>query len=137
MMSGNGLTKLIEECGELVQICAKKLAYYDTDDHPDGNGSMEARISEEIADVLAAMAFVCDKFRLDDEMITNRVKDKLELFQQWDDSQDNITDSYDFCNINLRQALNTIKFNAENLSHISKINAELRKENADLRKSQE
>lgn len=33
MMSANGLTKLVEECGELVQICAKKMAYYNSDEH--------------------------------------------------------------------------------------------------------
>lgn len=127
MMSANGLTKLIEECGELIQICAKKLAYYDTDDHPDGKGSMEARMIEEMGDVMAAISFVGRKFHLNVDAVLDRADKKINLFLEWDNSSDNIADGYDFSNKNLEKALSTIKFNAENLSHISKINGDLRK----------
>lgn len=38
-MTANGLAKLLEELGELSQVAAKKLAYFHTDEHPDGAGS--------------------------------------------------------------------------------------------------
>jgi NTP pyrophosphatase (non-canonical NTP hydrolase) len=77
-MSHDGLTKLIEECGELTQIAAKKIAYFDTDEHPDGKGSMKARMEEELADVMAACAFVMVQFNLDQTFIRERQLDKLE-----------------------------------------------------------
>lgn len=59
-LRANGLAKLLEELGELSQVCAKKLAYYHTDEHPDGAGSLRERMQEEIADVAAAMLFEWD-----------------------------------------------------------------------------
>ena len=84
MMQFGGLTKLIEECGELVQIAAKKQAYFDTDTHPDGKGSMKRRLEEEMADVMAACVFVAEKFGLDGEFLEARTQKKLELFKSWD-----------------------------------------------------
>jgi NTP pyrophosphatase (non-canonical NTP hydrolase) len=84
MMHCDGLTKLIEECGELVQIAAKKQAYFDTDTHPDGKGSMKRRLEEEMADVMAACVFVAEKFGLDGEFLEARAQKKLELFKSWD-----------------------------------------------------
>ena len=133
MMSANGLSKLMEECGELVQICAKKLAYYHTDIHPDGKGSMKNRMMEEMGDVLAAVYFTANKFEIPDEAIFERADKKLQLFKSWDESVDNITDSYDVGNSNLQSALDTVKLEQENLQHISKINADLRKELADAK----
>ncbi len=80
-MHNKGLTKLIEECGELVQIAAKKAAYMHTDQHPDGQGSLSARLAEEIADVQAAIALVIDKLQLDHEKIAWRTEQKLRLFR--------------------------------------------------------
>ena len=87
-MSNNGLTKLIEECGELTQIAAKKIAYPDTDAHPDGNGSMKLRLEDEIADVMAAIALVCDIYGLDGDRILARGDQKRELFRKWHDNPD-------------------------------------------------
>jgi NTP pyrophosphatase (non-canonical NTP hydrolase) len=84
MMHCDGLTKLIEECGELVQIAAKKQAYFDTDTHPDGKGSMKRRLEEEMADVMAACVFVAEKFGLDDKFLETRMQKKLALFKSWD-----------------------------------------------------
>lgn len=72
-MHGNGLTKLMEECGELVQIAAKKSAYINTDRHPDGMGSLRTRLENEIADVLAACTFVISVFKLRQTRIDKRV----------------------------------------------------------------
>ena len=86
MMHCGGLTKLIEECGELSQIAAKKQAYFDTDIHPDGKGSMKRRMEEEMADVMAACIFVAEKFGLDQEFLEARAQKKLALFKSWDNN---------------------------------------------------
>lgn len=74
----------MEECGELTQICAKMVAYEGTDEHPDGKGSMQARLQEEIADVLAAAGFVMQKLQLDSAAIRTRAETKVGLFKTWD-----------------------------------------------------
>lgn len=90
-MTANGLAKLIEECGELMQVAGKKLAYFHTDEHPDGQGSLKARLGEEIADVMAA----CDLVRahlLDTETNRNidiRRESKFARFQMWHAKTDN------------------------------------------------
>jgi len=82
-MVANGLVKLIEECGELQQIAAKKLAYFNTDLHPDGMGPMSVRLEEEIADVIAASIFITQTFQLNEDRIGDRVELKLKRFQAW------------------------------------------------------
>ncbi len=83
-MTAGGLAKLIEETGELQQIAGKKLAYYDTDEHPDGQGSLKLRMEHEIADVMAICAFVVERFNLDAAFISNRADEKLKQYQAWD-----------------------------------------------------
>lgn len=68
-MAENGLAKLIEELGELQQVCGKKLAAGKRDDHPDGRGSLKIRLQDEIADVIAACEFVMYSHNLDVEAI--------------------------------------------------------------------
>jgi len=82
-MSNNGLTKLMEECGELTAIAAKKVAFMNTDVHPDGAGSMKLRLEEELADVLAISTFVADVWDLDEEAIMKRAEKKRALFYKW------------------------------------------------------
>lgn len=82
-MKTRGLGKLIEECGELVQILGKKLAYFHTDRHPDKKGSMKRRMEEEIADVRAASEFVIDENDLDRDFIEERTQMKLKKFRRW------------------------------------------------------
>jgi NTP pyrophosphatase (non-canonical NTP hydrolase) len=81
-----GLVKLVEECGELVQVAAKKMALDDFDswEHWDGVGDLKERLEEEIADVQAAMSVVIAKFDLDQEKIFERIAKKIELFLYWD-----------------------------------------------------
>jgi NTP pyrophosphatase (non-canonical NTP hydrolase) len=83
-MTNKGLSKLLEELGELSQIAAKKLAYMDVDEHPDGKGSMKTRMEEEIGDVIAAATFVVFKFGLDQDAIDERATIKIELYEKWD-----------------------------------------------------
>lgn len=85
-MDKNGLTKLVEECGELIAVAAKKQAYMDTDLHPDGS-NLKGRMEEEIADVLAAIKFVECQFRLDTMAIDSRMMEKFRLYEKWDKEQ--------------------------------------------------
>lgn len=88
-MTAKGLAKLIEECGELQQILGKKLAYFHTDEHPDGKGSMRERLQDEIADVMAACTFVSRTMELDPHAINARRIRKLGQFHDWHDLTDN------------------------------------------------
>jgi NTP pyrophosphatase (non-canonical NTP hydrolase) len=83
-MTNNGLSKMVEECGELIQIAGKMLQYSDTDVHPDGNGSMLKRLEDEMGDVLAATLFVRNKLKLDHVAIGLRAKMKYDLYEKWD-----------------------------------------------------
>ena len=84
-MHNNGLTKLMEECGELIQVAAKKAAYPDTLHHPDNHpNSLNERLAQELADVIAASIFVIEKFKLDQEAIELRTDTKLDLYRKWD-----------------------------------------------------
>jgi len=93
-MTAGGLVKLIEECGELTQICAKKLAYYHTDTHPDDKGQMSGRIEDEIADVYAAAAFVMEKFKLNENRVIKRADEKLAKLKEWDADPTNQREGY-------------------------------------------
>jgi NTP pyrophosphatase (non-canonical NTP hydrolase) len=83
MMTANGLAKLIEECGELIQVAGKKLAYYHTDEHPDGKGSLAQRLQEEMGDVMAAIRFASQALGLDRGAIEHRALHKERLFERW------------------------------------------------------
>lgn len=82
-MAAGGLAKLIEECGELIQVAGKRLAYYRTDAHPDGGPPLPTRLEDEIADVMAACYFVDELHVLDSDRIRERAMKKLALFRQW------------------------------------------------------
>lgn len=77
-----GLTKVIEECSELIQICAKKSAFMDEDFHPDGQ-FMRGEIEREIADVLASIEFVAETWNLNREVINARMRMKLRRYNDW------------------------------------------------------
>lgn len=85
--SNDGLTKLIEGCGEVIQVAAKKIAFMHTDDHPDGAGSIKARMEDELADLLAAVLFVTESFALDESRMSERAEKKYELFTTWHKNQ--------------------------------------------------
>lgn len=83
MMTMKGLAKLVEECGELTQVAAKKMARMETDQHWDGSGSLNARMEDEMADVRAAIAFVTETFGLNEDAIEFRATRKLHIFREW------------------------------------------------------
>lgn len=88
-MTAKGLAKLIEECGELIQVAGKKLAYFHTDMHPDGAGSLKERLGDEMADVSAAIIFVAQQLDLDVDRIELRADKKLKLYETWEMDPDN------------------------------------------------
>lgn len=83
MLEKNGLVKLVEECGELIQIAAKKMTRMDSDEHWDGQGKISERLENEIADVIAATYVVIGNFGLDKQRILDRASIKRKLFRQW------------------------------------------------------
>jgi NTP pyrophosphatase (non-canonical NTP hydrolase) len=83
MMCADGLAKLIEECGELIQVCGKKLAYFTTNDHPDGGPPLNQRLEDEMGDVVAAVNIVVQLLGLDEDAIDDRVAQKQALFLKW------------------------------------------------------
>jgi len=95
MMAAKGLAKLNEECGELVQVIGKRLAYYTTDVHPDGGPPLTERLEDEIADVIAAAQFVAEAHGLDQERIAKRRDMKLHLFHKWHEEPNNNIDGID------------------------------------------
>jgi NTP pyrophosphatase (non-canonical NTP hydrolase) len=82
-MAAHGLAKLIEECGELVQVAGKRLAYFTTEDHPDGGPALSERLEDEIADVQAACQLVTDQHGLRKARIDARTAAKHGLFKAW------------------------------------------------------
>lgn len=83
-MVNQGMTKLVEECGELIQIIAKKTAY-PTGKYPTSKfDDIDAMIVEEMGDVLAALGFVADKLKLDEDAIYARAALKYITYKEWD-----------------------------------------------------
>lgn len=77
-----GISKLIEELGEVAQVAGKLIATDGHDVHWEGTNLRE-RMQEEIADLIAACTFVIEKNGLDSKFIADRVAHKLDLFQHW------------------------------------------------------
>jgi len=74
-----GLGKLSEECGEVVQVIGKIISN-GTRHSEDG---LKRKLEEEIADVLAAIAFVVDYNNLDSQFIDDRAANKVLKFMRW------------------------------------------------------
>lgn len=83
MMCASGLAKLIEECGELQQVCGKKLAYFTTNEHPDGGAPLDHRLRDEMADVMAACWFVAAQLNISASEVTERIHRKVRQFDEW------------------------------------------------------
>lgn len=80
-----GLSKLVEEDGELTQVLGKILGAGGAIHHWDGS-NLAQRAEEEIADVLAAIDYFVEKNKvLRVHVIQNRRNDKLKLFRSWHD----------------------------------------------------
>jgi NTP pyrophosphatase (non-canonical NTP hydrolase) len=81
-----GVAKLMEECGETVQVLAKLVMIGGGRDHFDGT-DLYVRIEEELADLQAAISFVLfyngENGNLDLERMIERISAKRDLFMKW------------------------------------------------------
>lgn len=82
-MSNRGLSKLIEEAGEVIQVAGKLLAY-PSGTHPDGGEDLYLRLEKELADLSAASVFVRNKLALNNKAMVKRHNKKLRTFEAWD-----------------------------------------------------
>lgn len=83
-MPNRGMNKLMEECGELITMLAKKSAFPEGP-HPSLKiKDIDQSIEDEIGDVLAAITFVRNKLNLSDHDIEARATAKYNLFLDWD-----------------------------------------------------
>ncbi len=83
-----GLSKLIEEAGEVQQVCGKLVQTGGASAHWDGS-DLRKRLEEEIADLLAACRFVMESNDLNVADIVFRSLDKLAMFKRW--HEENLT----------------------------------------------
>lgn len=75
-----GISKLTEECGEVLQLLGK-LNVFPGGDHPDGKGDLYKRIADELDDLQAAITFfrMANEVKPDDD----RIRRKYDLFKEW------------------------------------------------------
>ena len=85
-----GLSKLIEECGEVVQVAGKILGMGGFGQHFDGTNSKE-RLQEELGDLLAAISFVEMYCGLDRNALGIREAEKLSKFIGWHKEHEALT----------------------------------------------
>lgn len=81
-----GISKLIEEAGEVVQVCGKLLATQGETQHWDGP-PLDERLADELGDLLAAIYFVREHCPVSADAIEQRALDKLRLFEKWHSEQ--------------------------------------------------
>ena len=81
-----GMSKLIEEMGELQQVLGKLIAIGGASTHWDGSNLVD-RVEEEVGDVMAALTFFIEQNHLSSSAINERVMLKLDLFRTWHSEQ--------------------------------------------------
>lgn len=77
-----GLSKLIEEAGEVSQVAGKILGTGGEAEHWDGT-NLRTRLEEELADLAAAIAFVAHRNKLDADAMQKRRDMKFAKFVEW------------------------------------------------------
>jgi len=77
-----GISKLVEECGEVLQIAGKLMGTGGVTLHFSGLDLRRA-LEEELADLAAAIEFVIDHCGLDRAAIVRRRIEKLARFKEW------------------------------------------------------
>jgi NTP pyrophosphatase (non-canonical NTP hydrolase) len=77
-----GISKLVEELGEVAQVAGKLIATGGRPAHWDGT-NLRVRLEDELADLEAAIAFVIQRNGLDADRIAERREAKLRLFREW------------------------------------------------------
>lgn len=77
-----GISKLVEELGEVAQVAGKLIATGGRPGHWDGT-DLRTRLEDELADLSAAIAFVISQNALDTTRIADRRGAKLRQFEDW------------------------------------------------------
>lgn len=78
-----GISKLVEECGEVLQVAGKLMGTQGKVEHWDGEGPLNERLQNEMADVIAAIEFVIKHSGLDRQAVATRAAVKFDLFEAW------------------------------------------------------
>lgn len=78
-----GLAKLMEECGELIQVLGKIMACEGKDAIYWDGSSLVPHLIEEMGDVRAAMIFFCESNGIQKSRVHARADEKLEKFHYW------------------------------------------------------
>jgi NTP pyrophosphatase (non-canonical NTP hydrolase) len=79
-----GLSKLIEECGEVLQIVGKLIAVDGDVSAPHWDRQdLKESLENELADLMAAIDFIGDHCEIDTARISNRAEVKRALFEKW------------------------------------------------------
>lgn len=76
-----GLSKLIEEAGEVVQVAGKLIGSEGRTDH--WSGDLDQMLHEELGDLLAAIEFFVHHNGLNKDLISDRSDRKRATFDQW------------------------------------------------------
>ena len=76
-----GVSKLVEELGELQQVCGKLMGSRGSTKH--WSGDLYRMIHEEAGDVMAALGFLIKVGVLDGGLISTRMEEKLQVFLRW------------------------------------------------------
>lgn len=76
-----GLSKLVEEIGELGQVLGKYIQSRGSDIHWSGN--LRDMLHDEVGDVLAAISFITAHWNLDITRINERAEMKRGKFDRW------------------------------------------------------
>jgi NTP pyrophosphatase (non-canonical NTP hydrolase) len=77
-----GLSKLVEECGEVIQVCGKIMGTGGQFEHWDGSNLAE-RLEDELGDLTAAIDFVTFHVGLLRSRIAQRAEEKFDTFERW------------------------------------------------------
>jgi hypothetical protein len=79
-----GVAKLIEEAGEVLQICGKLMSTNGEDNYWEDR-NIHADFQDELADLQAALSWVIEENqdKLDLDYMTERLDLKQELFDKW------------------------------------------------------
>lgn len=88
-----GLSKLIEECGEVQQVAGKIIGAGGMVKHWDGS-DLAQRLTEEMADVVAVIEYFVDSNpQISQFALQTRIREKHRLFHQWAKEQPPLPES--------------------------------------------
>ena len=85
-LANNGLTELIEECGELIQIVCKIIKTEDMSHYSPTHKCTNKQLLEKgVADVIAICQYVAESHDLNQSLIVDRIEENKRKFANWKD----------------------------------------------------